>query len=159
VTDATEIVRLVCAQISPVPGTQPGNQERARPGLHALEQRRARRPKRCHYRAPEDTQPLGSRGSRVHARPGSCTHRRNRPRPDRDPICYDLEFAETPRARAIAGDDLIAVRTNWPLREHPPEERAAKVIFAQAAAPPTESSSPAAPALASSAVRPGSRAA
>lgn len=59
-----------------------------------------------------------------------------------------LEFAETPPARAIAGADLIAVRTNWPLREHPPEERPAKVICAQAAAPPTESSSPAAPALA-----------
>jgi len=46
-----------------------------------------------------------------------------------------MEFAETPRACAVAGADLIAVRTNWPLQEHPPEERAAKVICAQAAAP------------------------
>ncbi|MDT0263535.1 nitrilase-related carbon-nitrogen hydrolase [Jatrophihabitans lederbergiae] len=49
-------------------------------------------------------------------------------------ICYDLEFAEMPRALAIAGADLIAVPTNWPSGEHPSDERAAEVIYAQAAA-------------------------
>lgn len=49
-------------------------------------------------------------------------------------ICYDLEFAEMPRALALAGADLIAVPTNWPLGEHPDDERAAEVIYAQAAA-------------------------
>lgn len=49
-------------------------------------------------------------------------------------ICYDLEFAEMPRSLAVGGADLIAVPTNWPLGEHPPDERAAEVIYAQAAA-------------------------
>ena len=49
-------------------------------------------------------------------------------------ICYDLEFSEMPRQLALEGADLIAVPTNWPLSEHPPEERAAEIINAQAAA-------------------------
>lgn len=49
-------------------------------------------------------------------------------------ICYDLEFAEMPRALALAGADLIVVPTNWPLGEHPTDERAAEIIYAQAAA-------------------------
>lgn len=49
-------------------------------------------------------------------------------------ICYDLEFSEMPRQLALAGADLIAVPTNWPLGEHPLEERAAEIIYAQAAA-------------------------
>ena len=49
-------------------------------------------------------------------------------------ICYDLEFPEMPRTLALAGADLIAVPTNWPLGEHPPGEKPAEVIFAQAAA-------------------------
>ena len=49
-------------------------------------------------------------------------------------ICYDLEFPELTRLLALAGADLIAVPTNWPLvprpaREHPPE-----VVAAMAAA-------------------------
>jgi predicted amidohydrolase len=49
-------------------------------------------------------------------------------------ICYDLEFAEMPRSLALRGADLIAVPTNWPLGDHPADERAAEVIYAQAAA-------------------------
>jgi len=49
-------------------------------------------------------------------------------------ICYDLEFAEMPRSLALRQADLIAVPTNWPLGEHPDDERAAEVIYAQAAA-------------------------
>lgn len=49
-------------------------------------------------------------------------------------ICYDLEFPEMPRMLALAGADLIAVPTNWPAGDHPPSERVAEVIAAQAAA-------------------------
>lgn len=50
-------------------------------------------------------------------------------------ICYDLEFPEMPRGLALAGADLIAVPTNWPLTEDgPPGERPAEIIQAQAAA-------------------------
>lgn len=50
-------------------------------------------------------------------------------------ICYDLEFPEMPRRLALAGADLIAVPTNWPLvQESPPGERPAEIIQAQAAA-------------------------
>lgn len=49
-------------------------------------------------------------------------------------IGYDLEFPEMPRLLALAGADLIAVPTNWPLGDHPGSERVAEVIAAQAAA-------------------------
>ncbi|MER6165483.1 nitrilase-related carbon-nitrogen hydrolase [Streptomyces violaceorubidus] len=49
-------------------------------------------------------------------------------------ICYDLEFPEMPRRLAVAGADLIAVPTNWPLESHPAGERPAEIIQAQAAA-------------------------
>ncbi len=43
-------------------------------------------------------------------------------------ICYDLEFPELTRAVALAGADLIAAPTNWPLTERPAGERAAEVL-------------------------------
>ncbi|MEW2289247.1 nitrilase-related carbon-nitrogen hydrolase [Streptomyces sp. NPDC047841] len=49
-------------------------------------------------------------------------------------ICYDMEFPEMPRQLALAGADLIAVPTNWPLEDHPTGERPAEIIQAQAAA-------------------------
>ncbi|MEV5176516.1 nitrilase-related carbon-nitrogen hydrolase [Streptomyces flaveolus] len=49
-------------------------------------------------------------------------------------ICYDMEFPEMPRRLALAGADLIAVPTNWPLEDHPTGERPAEIIQAQAAA-------------------------
>jgi predicted amidohydrolase len=49
-------------------------------------------------------------------------------------ICYDLEFPEVTRELAIAGAELIAVPTNWPLVERPPGERPPEVVIAMAAA-------------------------
>ncbi|BCL33073.1 nitrilase-related carbon-nitrogen hydrolase [Streptomyces aurantiacus] len=49
-------------------------------------------------------------------------------------ICYDLEFAEMPRRLALAGADLIAVPTNWPLVDQPAGQYPAEIIQAQAAA-------------------------
>jgi len=49
-------------------------------------------------------------------------------------ICYDLEFPEWARLPALAGADLIAAPVNWPAAAHPPGERPAEVIKAQAAA-------------------------
>jgi predicted amidohydrolase len=49
-------------------------------------------------------------------------------------ICYDLEFPELPRGLALAGADIIAVPTNWPLLPRPASERAPEVIQAMAAA-------------------------
>ena len=49
-------------------------------------------------------------------------------------VCYDLEFPELPRGLALAGAELVAVPTNWPLRACPPGERAPTVIAAMAAA-------------------------
>lgn len=49
-------------------------------------------------------------------------------------ICYDLEFPELTRAVALAGAQLIAVPTNWPLVSRPPKERAPEVTIAMAAA-------------------------
>lgn len=49
-------------------------------------------------------------------------------------ICYDLEFCEMTRALALAGADLIAVPTNWPLVARPDGERPPEVIVAMAAA-------------------------
>lgn len=49
-------------------------------------------------------------------------------------ICYDLEFPEMPRSLAVAGAEVIAVPTNWPLVPRPDGERAPEVVQAMAAA-------------------------
>ena len=49
-------------------------------------------------------------------------------------ICYDLEFPEMPRRLALAGADVLAVPTNWPLVPRPEGERAPEVVMAMAAA-------------------------
>jgi predicted amidohydrolase len=49
-------------------------------------------------------------------------------------VCYDLEFPEMPRGLALAGAEIIAVPTNWPLLTRPPGERAPEVVQAMAAA-------------------------
>jgi 5-aminopentanamidase len=49
-------------------------------------------------------------------------------------ICYDLEFPEMTRTLALAGADLIAVPTNWPLVSRPHGEHPPEVIIAMAAA-------------------------
>lgn len=49
-------------------------------------------------------------------------------------ICYDLEFFELTRPAALAGTELLAVPTNWPLMPRPEGERPAEVVKAQAVA-------------------------
>lgn len=49
-------------------------------------------------------------------------------------VCYDLEFPEMPRQLALAGAELIAVPTNWPLGDRPDGERPPEVTIAMAAA-------------------------
>lgn len=49
-------------------------------------------------------------------------------------LCYDLEFPEMTRTLALAGAELIAVPTNWPLVHRPDGERAPEVVIAMAAA-------------------------
>jgi 5-aminopentanamidase len=49
-------------------------------------------------------------------------------------ICYDLEFPEVTRHLALAGAELIAVPTNWPLVPRPDGERPPEVVIAMAAA-------------------------
>ena len=49
-------------------------------------------------------------------------------------ICYDLEFPEVTRHLALAGAELIAVPTNWPLVARPDGERPPEVVIAMAAA-------------------------
>lgn len=49
-------------------------------------------------------------------------------------ICYDLEFPEFTRQAALAGADLIAVPTNWPLVERPAGERPPELMIGQGAA-------------------------
>ena len=49
-------------------------------------------------------------------------------------ICYDLEFPEMTRGLAMAGAEIIAVPTNWPLVERPAAERPPEVVIAMAAA-------------------------
>ena len=49
-------------------------------------------------------------------------------------VCYDLEFPELPRLLALAGAELIAVPTNWPLVDRPEGERPPEVQIAMAAA-------------------------
>ncbi len=49
-------------------------------------------------------------------------------------ICYDLEFPEMPRQLALAGAEVVAVPTNWPLGKQPDGEHPAEVVQAMAAA-------------------------
>lgn len=49
-------------------------------------------------------------------------------------ICYDLEFPEWTRTAALAGVDLLAVPTNWPLVDRPSGERIPEVQIAMATA-------------------------
>jgi predicted amidohydrolase len=49
-------------------------------------------------------------------------------------VCYDLEFPEMTRTVALAGAELIAVPTNWPLVPRPDGERPPEVNIAMAAA-------------------------
>lgn len=49
-------------------------------------------------------------------------------------ICYDLEFPELTRAVALAGADLIAAPTNWPLVPRPEGEHPPELLIAMAAA-------------------------
>jgi 5-aminopentanamidase len=49
-------------------------------------------------------------------------------------VCYDLEFPEMPRMLALAGAQLIATPTNWPLGDRPDGERPPEVTIAMAAA-------------------------
>ena len=49
-------------------------------------------------------------------------------------VCYDLEFPEMTRSLALAGADIIAVPTNWPLLPRLSTERAPEIIIAMAAA-------------------------
>jgi 5-aminopentanamidase len=49
-------------------------------------------------------------------------------------ICYDLEFPELTRMVALAGADLLAVPTNWPLFPRPAGERPSEVVVAMATA-------------------------
>lgn len=49
-------------------------------------------------------------------------------------ICYDMEFPELTRAMALAGADLLAVPTAWPVVPHPADQPTPEVILAQAAA-------------------------
>jgi predicted amidohydrolase len=47
-------------------------------------------------------------------------------------ICYDLEFPELTRLVALAGAQLLAVPTNWPLFPRPDGERPSEVTIAMA---------------------------
>jgi predicted amidohydrolase len=49
-------------------------------------------------------------------------------------ICYDLEFPEMTRGLALAGAEIIAVPTNWPLLNRPDGERPPELVIARAAA-------------------------
>ncbi|MGH2858182.1 MAG: nitrilase-related carbon-nitrogen hydrolase, partial [Solirubrobacteraceae bacterium] len=49
-------------------------------------------------------------------------------------VCYDLEFPEMPRQLALAGAELIAVPTNWPLGDRPAGQGPPEVTIARAAA-------------------------
>jgi predicted amidohydrolase len=49
-------------------------------------------------------------------------------------ICYDLEFPELTRGVALAGAQLLAVPTNWPLVGRPEGERPPEAVIAMATA-------------------------
>lgn len=47
-------------------------------------------------------------------------------------VCYDLEFPELTRSVALAGAQVLAVPTNWPLFPRPDGERPSEVTIAMA---------------------------
>lgn len=49
-------------------------------------------------------------------------------------ICYDLNFPEVPRGLALAGAEIVAVPTNWPLFRRPEGERPMEISLAMATA-------------------------
>ncbi|GGM04873.1 nitrilase-related carbon-nitrogen hydrolase [Nakamurella endophytica] len=49
-------------------------------------------------------------------------------------ICYDIEFPELTRSMALAGADVLAVPTAWPVVPHPADEPTPEVVIAKAAA-------------------------
>ncbi|HEY6761635.1 MAG TPA: nitrilase-related carbon-nitrogen hydrolase [Baekduia sp.] len=49
-------------------------------------------------------------------------------------ICYDLEFPELTRCVALAGAQLLAVPTNWPLTPRPDGERPPETVVAMGTA-------------------------
>jgi predicted amidohydrolase len=49
-------------------------------------------------------------------------------------VCYDQEFPELTRSVALAGAQLLAVPTNWPLGDRPTGERPPEVVIAMATA-------------------------
>jgi predicted amidohydrolase len=49
-------------------------------------------------------------------------------------VCYDLEFPELTRGLGLAGAELLAVPTNWPLVPRPEGERAPEVVIGMATA-------------------------
>lgn len=49
-------------------------------------------------------------------------------------VCYDLEFPEMTRTLGLAGAELIAVPTNWPLNERPEGEHIPEVMVGMGAA-------------------------
>ena len=49
-------------------------------------------------------------------------------------ICYDLEFPEMTRMLALAGAEMVAVPTNWPLVDRPEGEHPPEVLIGMAAA-------------------------
>jgi 5-aminopentanamidase len=49
-------------------------------------------------------------------------------------VCYDVEFPEMTRMLGLAGAELVAVPTNWPLGPRPEGERPPEVVAAMAAA-------------------------
>jgi predicted amidohydrolase len=72
----------------------------------------------------------------LHFRPGTSPPRVFETRAGRIGVlvCYDLEFPEMSRILALAGAELIAVPTNWPLVERPDGERPPEVTIAMAQA-------------------------
>lgn len=49
-------------------------------------------------------------------------------------VCYDLEFPELSRGLALAGAELLAVPTNWPVIARPAGEHPPEVVIAMATA-------------------------
>ena len=49
-------------------------------------------------------------------------------------VCYDLEYPELTRCVALAGADLLAVPTNWPLGPRPEGEHPPETVIAMATA-------------------------
>jgi predicted amidohydrolase len=49
-------------------------------------------------------------------------------------ICYDQEFPELTRSIVLAGADLLAIPTNWPLTDYPADEHPPEVLIAMVTA-------------------------